>query len=317
MFPSTSSFKALAFIVNLLMLYACSGKKENNLSVYKALHESLVRSNAIITSETERIYTSLNDKLSDPLSHKKVALWYPKVMYAKQLSDEMYEYLRKLQIELLQEAGFTGNKKGVFDENNSEVVKRLLFKNGKGNELYKKLNAYKRKLLAIDPRVHKEFANSIQIVPGSLDTSTNGKGFIKTYFSDASVVSALAMLSQLQNTVKINEKRIVSFCYEQIIYHAVCIFYSPIFSQSSSYVKGGEEIEITAGLGYFKQPTEFDVSISGKKLNLNDDSPARYKFRASRKAGKHTITAKMEYVDDDGKKQIIEKDIVYTVAGDE
>ena len=54
---------------------------------------------------------------------------------------------------------------------------------------------------------------------------------------------------------------------------------------SSSYVKAGQEIEITSGIGAFSKAAMPTISINKKNISLDADGAARYRFKASDKPG--------------------------------
>lgn len=307
--------RGIATATFLLVLLSCRSKRsENEIAVYKALNEGLMKSALITNSETSRALKSLEEKLADPVTSAKASIWNPKALLANKYSAAMFDYIQYLKTSLLKRAGFTGKENGAFNEGSVGLVKELFQLEGKGEELYKKLAQYRMDLLSIDLQIKKEFANHLTVIPVTYDLSSTKKDFSKTYFNDVPVIAVLSMLSQLQNNVKICENKIVSFCDSQCSYDAfVYDIYEPLISQSSHSVNSGEEIEIKAGIGGFTSKITPEIIINGKKALISDYGFAIYKAQAPEKEGTYTIPISLSYIDQDGNKRSITREVKYRV----
>jgi hypothetical protein len=139
----------------------------------------------------------------------------------------------------------------------------------------------------------------------------------RTFFDDNPTIAALAILSKFQNNIRINENRTIVFCYNKIDHidgYGLDEFYSPFVVISSSHVKGGEEIEITSGVGGFSKAALAEIVIDRRNVSLDPVGAAHYKFKASDKPGTHRVPVKISFTDREGKKQTITNNIGYTVA---
>jgi len=107
---------------------------------------------------------------------------------------------------------------------------------------------------------------------------------------------------------------VVAFCHEQVGRVAVRFdTYAAIIGQSSSYVMPGQEVEITAGVGAFSTGAKPEITINGSRAALEADGAARAKFTAGG-VGQHSVPVTIVYLDQDGKRQTITKNIDYTVG---
>jgi hypothetical protein len=123
------------------------------------------------------------------------------------------------------------------------------------------------------------------------------------------------MLTQLENNIKVQENRLISFCHEQNSYMPFRFdVFSTLIIQSSTYVKAGDQIEITAGIGAFSTSAQPKIIIKGRNLLIGEDGATHYKFSASTIPGKHSIPVKISFTDKDGVKKEMEKRRIYTVA---
>lgn len=295
----------------VVFLFSCSNNSKNNLNVFKALDESLVRSNQAIKHSNEAVYASLADKLTDPLTNYKATIWHPKAMQIQKLSKDIIDYIEGLKEELKKEAGLT--EKGSFKEDDVNAVSRLFSKKAKGEELYSKLKKYKADVLATDTLIKNEFNKSILFTASKQDQ--NDKTFTGVFFKDMPTIAVLSVLSMFQNDVRTAEKRTILFCHEQIPYRtSYCEFYSVLVGQNSSYVRKGDEIEITSGVGHLSVKAQPDIIVNGKKIPIDESGVAIAKFKAVGKPGKHSVPVQISYIDQDGNKQTISKTVEYTIA---
>jgi hypothetical protein len=88
----------------------------------------------------------------------------------------------------------------------------------------------------------------------------------------------------------------------------------PFVNQNMSYLKAGDKIEITPGVGSFSRAAQPKIVINGKKIELNDMAVAITKIKVSDKPGKHFIPVQITYTDQGGRQQTISKDVEYMVV---
>ena len=93
-----------------------------------------------------------------------------------------------------------------------------------------------------------------------------------------------------------------------------CEFYLPVLELASSYVKKGQTISLTAGIGDFINPSDAKVIINGTQVNQPLDKPAEFKMVANGAPGKHFIPIKIEFTRPDGVIATFEKKLEYEIA---
>jgi len=128
-------------------------------------------------------------------------------------------------------------------------------------------------------------------------------------------LSGQALLTKALNDVLIFENAVATYCFN----HAPrlrmrCEFYLPVIGLTSSYVKKGQTISLTAGIGDFINPSDAKVIINGTQVNKPLDKPAEFKMVANGAPGKHFIPIKIEFTRPDGVIATFEKNIEYEIA---
>jgi gliding motility-associated protein GldM len=289
------------------------------LNAFKVVDKSLLNSNTNLNNANSTLYSSLADKVSDPITREKATIWNGHAETAKKLSADMSTYIDGLKKQLKEEAGLKlENGQETFKEDDLEAATRLFGKEGKnlGADLENKLKAYKASMLAIDPAsIGKEFATTLS-VDGAQATGQDGKpkDFTDAYFHMTPTVAALTLLSKFQNNVKNSENQVVTYCHEQIGKVKVKFDRAAVLvGQSANYVMPGQEIEVTAGVGAFSSVAAPQISINGSGVPVVD-GVGKYKFNATAGGGKHSVQVNVRYKDQDGNEKNDTKTIEYTVG---
>jgi hypothetical protein len=277
----------------ILVTFFANCTNNSNDEIFKALDENLVQSNVTITASCQRLYYSLQGKLSEPVTAEKAASWYPKAERVGKLSKDIINAIEYIKATLEKESSLAPEVTG---------------------DLFLRLKNYKTELLKVDSQLTREFDKSIYLVDKKTDAAIiNQRGFIR-FFDQLSHDAVLAMLSKLQNNVKFTENRMISFCDNKV--GATIDFYevySTIVTQNTSYLKAGDELIVSAGVGAFTKAAMPEITINNKKINVEYDGVANYKLRVPNKVGKHTVPVQISFTDEVGKKQTITRPVTYTV----
>ncbi len=293
------------------------------LNAFKVVDKSLMLSNTNLDGANKTLFQSLDAKLKDPMTAEKAKPWNEKALLAKAESEKMDKYIEELKVELKKEAGSKMVEgKEQFKEDDLEAATRL-FGNGeggknKGVEFEKMLVDYRKKMLAIDPEIAKEFATSLAVEDMEKNKTVGQDGktkeFTEAFFHMTPTVAALTLLSKFQNNVKNAENQVVTYCHTQV--GAVKVVYdqfAALVGQSSNYVMPGEDMEITAGVGAYSKAAQPQITIAGSGAAIDADGRAVYKFKASG-AGPRTVPVSVTYTKPDGTKESKTFDVKYTVG---
>jgi hypothetical protein len=305
---------ACTALLIFILLSACSDKIDSEINVLKALDEGMTTSNAILNRSTEIVMRSLADKLLDPVTSRQAKVWHPKALLIQQFSKETCNYIEKLKDDLARDAGIkTKNGTEHHNEKDRDLLKRIFISKGKDEELYNHLKEYKESLFSIDSQLYYTFN---EYMPATLAFKNTSENFSAFFFGNTSPVSALTLLTLMQNNVKITENRMVQFCDNKCgdVCGLLWSISSVIIAQDKSIVQSGENIEITAGVGSFSKSGLPRITFSGKQAPINADGTSVFKFKASAKPGKYSLPVSITYIDESGKTRVVEKQVEYTVA---
>ena len=286
------------------------------LNAFKTVNNSLQNTNTTVNKSTETLMKSLEQKMADPSTAEKARLWYPKAQQAQAYAKTVYSYIQGLKDQILIKAGGDPNNADKrYKDDNLDIATRMMVDKGSGKELLQKLSEFKKSILGIDNSIDSAFKDALPIDLTKPKTqSKSNKTWEAVYFHMVPTVAALTILSKFQNDVRTSENRVVQFCHNKVG-EVVVRFdtYAAIIGQNSTYLMPGQEIEITAGVGAFSKAALPIISIGGQTVAIGEDGAAHTKMAAGG-LGNRSIPVRISYKDQDGKDQVIEKNVEYTVG---
>jgi gliding motility-associated protein GldM len=287
------------------------------INAFKVVDNSLTSTNRVVNASTQTIMASFKEKLTDPSSADKAKIWLPKAERAVEMSKAIYEQINSIKDKIKIAAGFDPqNPEGGFKEDNVDVATRIMDKEGEGKKLLEALSNYKRDILALDPEVGALFKNSLPIdleVPKLSNKQMGNITWTSAYFNMTPTVAALTMLSKFQNDIKTTENKIVNEFHNRVGQVVVRFdTYAPIVGANSTYLFPGQELQISAGIGAFSKNVKPVIIIGGRNVPMDDDGVAIFKTNVGNTSG--SVPIKIQYKDQDGKDQVRDLKIDYTVG---
>ena len=306
------------------------------LNAFKTVNASIEKSNGVVDKKNSTTYDAFNNAAKDPQTAAKAAMWAPKALQAQKLSSDLTSYIASLKTQLINESN-PQMKDGVqeYTEGNLDAATRIFDTKGEGPKLYASLIKYKADLLDIlDPSHYPELPEATKkdlaakkldfdkklpldlSIPkseaGNAPSGNIPKDWTINYFHMTPTVAALTILSKFQSDAKNSEASVIDYLYQQIgTVKLVFNKFEPLVGTNATYLMPGDEFEITAGVGAYSDAAKPDIYINGAKQSLNADGIADYKTKVSSTS---TVNVKIEYFKPDGTKDVITKEVKYTVG---
>lgn len=281
----------------LLVLLSCSNNRTENYTAFEILNEGLANSSAKIDSESNSLYRLMEAKLLDPKFSPQANLWQPLAYKIQLFSDNLFIYIDSLKNDLNQQPDF--------------------FKtNEKGNELFNRLINYKQNLLELNPEINALFKNRVLLISKPFDFRiSTQRDFNQFFLNNPSTDDKLALLTKFQNNIRIIENDIASFCHSKID-TTVSDYnnFTLLISQSGYDVSGGQDIQLLVGVGIFSKASRPKIIIDGNRKSIGENGAVDYTFKASTKAGIHTIPIKVYFTNLKGVTESKSDTVKYSVA---
>jgi hypothetical protein len=288
----------LQFRLNFLIIFpiiavsSCNSK--NNSQAFQSITASLENASQTINRSSERIYHDLYEKTNDPCTVERARQWLPKAENVRTHSKNLVGFIEMIKSNIQKGEKVTSND---------------------GEDLFKKIIEYRKRLDTIDERMTRDLKGSLIFIDRTFDsTEHTPQDFSKQFITFHSTEGTIAILSNIITNIEVNENKIIGYCNEQVscmgfIFNS----YSVLITQNSTVLKTNEIIEITAGVGAFSKAALPKISINGQIIALNENGTANYVYKAA-KPGKFSIPVIIDYIDNVGIKQIVKKKVEYSVV---
>ena len=295
------------------------------LNAFDTINTSLNNANVIIGKGNDDVYKSLKRLADSSSTNKEQALiWLPKAEKARTLSEAIYNEVESLKLELKKAAGLTlVDGKEVFLKEDLESPTRILVEKpdggkgiSRGELLLNKLTKFKQDLAAIDPKINAEIIPKLPLNLNIPDASEEGvpKDWSYRYFHMTPSIAAITILTKFQNDIKNCEAMIASYCHQQVGQTQVPIDQFPAIAYSNSqYLKSGDELVITAGIGGFSSAAKPTITIDGAVVPIGPDGTAIYKSTANN-VGENSKRVRISFTKPNGQTAVVEKDVKFTVG---
>ena len=285
--------------------------------------------------ENKRIYSEMENKLSDPQTKSKAEIWEPKTIKVGGLSSDIKYFVDELIVKLKKNAGhIAGSSWDIYNEADKKSVKLLFEDQNEAAELSHKLTAYKYAVISVikpeefadNPARQKDLIDFRNLLEKSILTDTdipllNNKAGdkkidrISTYFQNTTALGALTILWKMQNDILYAENVVLNyFNVNTVTNFDGYVVYKPLVHQSSSSLKKGQLLEINAGIGAFSEAARSKITIGNKVIEPDDNGISTYSLKADKKPGKYYIPVTIEFIKPDGSIASITKNVEYIVS---
>ncbi|MCS3798043.1 hypothetical protein [Niastella sp. OAS944] len=292
------------FVMVVTLLAGC-GQRED-VDRLKIINQSLEEANTVIQNENEVLGKALTVRARTPRTLYYGKIWEPRGNRIRREADSIVTMIENLKSDLLKQKE---------DPSFDKMMQRLaafkdsipfIFKGDSSLEF-----AYiQNDILAMHAKApllygYSDCLNKDQRIQ-----------FIKNWreknFSGASSVMAILVLNKIEHDVLATAKLFLDFCFSKTEVHT-CGFRG-IALMNSNYVKQGQSIEVTAGIGDFDTAEAPRISIAGKEIALNNEGAAVHRFAAVGKPGNNKIRVEFEFMKPDGSNEHVYKDLNYIIA---
>ena len=97
------------------------------LNAFVTVNNSISTANKVVDDKNASTFKSFDAKLKDNKTAERAAIWHPKAMQAKKLSDDMSKYLDDLKLELKKESKGEnlGTPEETFSQDNLDASTRF------------------------------------------------------------------------------------------------------------------------------------------------------------------------------------------------
>jgi len=310
---SIVSFKIAGWLALLFVgtqvLYSC-----NNTNVQKmsSLNNSLEKSIKNIERNTATVCRNFENKKNEAYASERAAVWEPKIKSIQSISKQLDLYLYKINEELDSRSTVIDKSyKYIRHDADKKPVSDIFYKEEAAKNIYEKIIAYRKQMLAIDTILSKQFNEDIALLFFSGDIKT-ADDFYNIFFKNTSVISALTVINGFRNEIKNIENETIQFCFFQLPTNEAYFQSSVLVGQNTSHIKAGEIVRIEAGVGAYNTSAGAEININGERVECIN-GVAVYSLKGQNRPGRYFIPVKIKYIDEMGLRETKEINVEYTV----
>jgi hypothetical protein len=303
-----------------VLLAGC--RRQEDVAQLKAINQSLENANSIIQDGNLLLKEDLLLKKYDLRYNSDGVIWEPRANQVATGADSIVVLINKLKQELLKQSDSLKKEK-------APIIEQLSTPNGPGSKLVGRLAAFKDSILTIirvhdvdNPVKKANLFTNAPLLPGYADSLNEAQRkqyatkWLEENFSGSSALMTLIVLNKIENELLVTTKAFMEYCISRSAIHTCGWPYrvTPVAILSSSYVKPGQPIEVTAGIGGFGPALGSRILIGGKEIALNNDGAVVHRFAAKGKPGEYKIRVEFEFTKPDGSTEHVYKDLNYIIA---
>lgn len=297
-------------------------RRREDIDRLKIINQGLENANRTIQEDNKALGEALKNRVRTPRTHYPGTIWEPRGNRIRREADSIVTMIENLKGDLLKQTDSLRKEDPSF-------IRQLYVTDGPGNKLVERLAAFKDSIPAVfkgDPSLEYAYIQSnilamhakAPLMYGYSDSLNKDQRmqFIKNWrernFLGSSSAMALLVLNKIEHELLSTTKMFLDFCLSKTVVHT-CGF-NGVAILNSSYVKQGQSIEVTAGIGDFDTAEAPRISIDGKEIALGNDGAAVHRFAAKGKPGKYKIRVEFEFAKRDGTTEHVYKDLKYIIA---
>lgn len=311
--------------VIVVLLVGC--RPEENPAQLNAVNRSLEYANGVMQNANNLVYEEFVEKKIDLNTAVYAMVWGAKANQIRQYSDSIKALIKTIKSDLITQSD--NLKRDYVD-----LTKQLNNADGVGGQLLNKLTVFKDSVPAVyysgDTTDHPYWQRQLNyllkkvpLLPAYVDSlpadkkNSYKKKWLDENFGRCTSLKAMVMLNKIESDLLATENTFIENCKNQIAIGCNYLYFkfSALAMLSSSYIKPGQSIQVSAGIGGFSSTSKPTITINGKRVPLNDEAVAQYSFKPTGKPGKYRVPVTIEFTKPDGEKFTLSKNPEYIIAG--
>ena len=195
--PVSPRQKMINLMYVVLMAMLALNVSTEVLNGFSIVEESLNRTTVNSAKENQVIYDDFEAQMkSNPA---KVKAWFDKAQEVRHMSDSLYNFAEELKLAIVREAdGKNGDVKNIKGKEDLEAATQVMLApgTGKGTELYKSINSFRERILAmVSDSVQRSVIESNLATQIPANAMSMGKNWQEYMFEGMPVAAAVTLLS--------------------------------------------------------------------------------------------------------------------------
>lgn len=287
--PVNPRQKMINLMYVVLMAMLALNVSNEVLNGFSLVDDGLNRSTANSVKSNNTIYEDFAAQMK--ANPQKVKEWFDKAQAVKDMSDSLYNFAQNLKVAIVQEAdGSDGDIHDIKAKDDLEAASTVMLApgTGKGGQLYKQINDFRKRILTMLPD-----GDQRKIIADNLATEVTrqgkalGKNWQESMFENMPVAAAVTLLSKLQNDVRHAEGEVLHNLVSNIDVKDIRVNRLEAFViPESRTVVSGDRYSAQIVMAAVDTTLQPQIFIANKPVNLKNNT---YEFTAGG-VGEHSFS---------------------------
>lgn len=282
--------KMIGMMYLVLMALLALNVSKDVLDAFVLVDEGLTKTTQNFASRNDVYYAEFNRAAAE--NPVKAGPWQAKALEVKRRSDELYNYIQDLKLELVtategEDTDAIRNGKIIGDsivaKDNTERSAEIMIganKDGKANDLRQALDDFREYLLSIVGEESEEIRHSLE---ASLDTSDpppkEGEmlSWQEFHFEHWPLMAVITLMSKMQSDVRNAESEILNYLYGQIEAGSFTFnLLEPVVISNSNHIVRGNQYNASVFMAAFDTTQQPIIYVGRYDSTILDDGTVQY-----------------------------------------
>ncbi|WP_316746373.1 gliding motility protein GldM [Pedobacter gandavensis] len=260
----------IMYLVLLAML--ALNVSDTILNAFKNINDSLLTSKNNVSSSIDQLFAAFqNTKLKEEPGRAQ-PIW-DKANKAKSYAGELNDYIQKLKDQFVVEGkGIDPETGDLTERSNLDIAQGIMINQKKGEELQKKINETREKLISLLPEKDRQHV-TFSLEAKNADKPINGKkNWADINFGEGTPLTAAnTILTKIQSDVKNAEAEVVKKLFGDMDKALVNLDqFDAVAVAPSSYVIQGQPYTAQVFLTASDSKSNPDISVNSSPLSVKD-----------------------------------------------
>ncbi len=282
--------KMIGMMYLVLMALLALNVSKDVLDAFVLVDEGLTKTTENFATKNEVYYSEFDRAAAE--NPVKAGPWQTKALEVKQRSDELYQYIQELKLELVIATEGKDTKAiegeviigdeivGKDDQNKPAEIMVGANKDGKANDLRQALDEFRDYLLSIVAEENKDVRHSLE---ASLDTSDpptkEGEtlNWQQLHFEHLPLIAVVTLMSKMQSDVRNAESETLNYLYSQIDAGSFKFnLLEPVVISNSNHIVRGNQYSASVFMAAFDTTQQPIVYVGRYDSTIQDDGTVEY-----------------------------------------
>jgi gliding motility-associated protein GldM len=282
--------KMIGMMYLVLMALLALNVSKDVLDAFVLVDEGLMKTTENFATRNEVYYSEFDRAAAE--NPVKAGPWQTKALEVKQRSDELYNYIQELKLELvtategedteaIRDRVIIGDSIiGKDDRDNAAHIMIGPNQDGKANDLRQALDEFREHLLSIVGEESEEIRISLE---SSLDTSDpppkEGEilNWQQFHFEHLPLIAVITLMSKMQSDVRNSESEVLNYLYSQIEAGSFKFnLLEPVVISNSNHIVRGNEYSASVFMAAFDTTQQPIVYVGRYDSTIQDDGTVKY-----------------------------------------